>query len=189
MKNKKKFSITNEIKKHEKKYTIITVIFFIFLILFTGYLILSIDNKELNINKKSINYRYSSLSTSFQKITLTNKNIMSNSEGLKSNKIPIHIENNTNTKYDYKIVLKKDKETTNICGCENNIEDYKYIRYSLNGKDVLKLDKNMIIYKKNIKEEETQDILINIWIDKDILNINNNYHYHGYFSIERINQD
>lgn len=185
--SKNKFDITKTIKEHEKRYTVILVIIFIFAILFSGYCILSIDNKELSKTTKTINYRYSSVSSTFQLITLTDKNKLTDKEGLNTNKLSIHLENTTDTKYDYKIVLKKDKTTTKICGCEKNIEDYKYIRYSLNGKDILKLDKDMVISKGTLKANEEKDVLINIWLDKS-LSINN-YHYHGYFSIEKINQD
>lgn len=184
---KSKFDITKSIRDHEKRYTTILVILFIFGIIFAGYCILSIDNKELATTKKTINYRYSSLSSSYQLITLTDKNKLTDKEGLKSNKVSIHIENTTDEKYEYKVVLKKDKATTKICGCEKNIEDYKYIKYSLNGKDILKLDKEMVIYKGSLKKDESKDILINIWIDEN-LSIKD-YHYHGYFSIEKINQD
>ena len=132
-----KFDIIKQIKNHEKRYTIILVIVFILIMLFSGYCILSIDNKELNKINKTVNYRYSSVSSSFQTITLTDKNKLNDIDGLNSNKLSIHIENTTDDKYDYKIVLKKDKTTTRVCGCEKNIEDYKYIRYSLNGKEVL----------------------------------------------------
>lgn len=183
---KKKFSIIDEVKEHEKKYTIILVVLFIFLILFTGYCVLSIDNKVLNTNTKSINYRYNSLTSSFQTITLTSKNILEDKVGLDSNKVSIHIENNTNKKYNYKIVLKRDNATTKVCGCSSNGDDYKYIRYSLNGKDILKLSSDYVIYKGSLKQDEEKDILINIWLDKST---NNSYHYHGYFNIEKINQD
>lgn len=189
MTKNEKFDITDEIKQHEKKYTIILVILFIFAFIFSSYCILSIDNRNIPVNKENINYRYTSLSSSFQIITLTNKNIMNNIDGLNSNKVSIHIENNTTEKYDYKIVLKKDKATTKICNCEKNIEDYKYIKYSPNGKDVLNLNKDMVIYKGTLNKDEKKDILLNIWVDKSILSITNNYHYHGYFSIEKINQD
>ena len=179
--------ITKELKAHEKRYTIILVILFVAIILFGGYCILSIDNKELSKTSKTINYRYSSVSSSYQVLTLTEKNKLTDKEGLNSNKVAIHVKNTTDTKYEYKIVLKKDKTATRICGCEKNIEDYKYIKYSLNGKDILKLNKDMVIYKGSLKKDEEKDILINIWIDKN-LSINN-YHYHGYFSIEKINQD
>ncbi|MBR5370522.1 MAG: hypothetical protein IK137_04390 [Bacilli bacterium] len=181
------FDITKEIKNHEKRYTAILVILFIFGIMFAGYCILSIDNKELATTKKTVNYRYSSLSSSYQLITLTDKNKLSDKEGLKSNKVSIHIENTTDEKYEYKVLLKKDKITTKTCGCEKNIEDYKYVKYSLNGKDILKLDKEMVIYKGSLKKDESKDILVNIWID-ETLSIKD-YHYHGYFSIEKINQD
>ena len=184
---KNKFDITKNLKEHEKKYTIILVVLFIFLILFGGYCILSIDNKELTKINKEINYRYSSLSSTHQIITLTDKNKLSDKDGLDTNKLSIHIENTTDDKYEYRVVLKKDKATTKVCGCEKNIEDYKYIRYSLNGKDILKLDKDHVIYKGTLKKNESKDILINIWLDKS-LSINN-YHYHGYFGIEKINQD
>ena len=136
---KKKFDIISEVREHENKYTIVLVVLFIFLILFGGYCILSIDNKELTTNTKSINYRYNSLSSSFQTITLTNKNIMEDKIGLDSNKVSIHIENSTNKKYNYKIVLKRDSATTRVCGCTSSEEDYKHIRYSINGKDVFTL--------------------------------------------------
>ena len=119
-------------------------------------------------------------------ITLTNKNIMDDNNGLNSNKVSIHIDNSTNKKYDYKIVLKKDKSTTKACGCVEHNDDYKNIRYSINGKDVLKLDSDYVIYKGTLKKDEEKDILINIWLDKST---SNDYHYHGYFNIEKINQD
>ena len=178
--------ITRELKEHEKRYTIVLVILFIMVFIFIGYSVLSIDNKEVKTINKTVNYRYSSLSSSYKVITLTDKNKLTDKEGLSSNKISIHVENTTDTKYDYKIVLKKDKSTTKSCGCEKNIEDYKYIKYSLDG-EVLKLDKDMVIYKGSLKKDESKDIVLNIWLDKT-LNINN-YHYHGYFSIEKINQD
>lgn len=182
-----KFDITKEIKEHEKKYTIILVILFIIIFIFIGYCILSIDNKELNTLSKTVNYKYSSISSSYQTVTLTEQDKLTDIEGLNSNKLSIHIENTTDTKYDYRIVLKKDKLNTRICGCNQIQDDYKYIKSSLNGKDILKLDKDMVIYKDSLKKDESKDILINIWLDKS-LNINN-YHYHGYFSIEKINQD
>lgn len=185
--SKNKFDITKELKTHEKKYTAILAILFIFIILFSGYLILSIDNKELNKLNKTVNYRYSSLSSSYQMITLTDKFKLADKEGLTTKKQSIHIENTTDDKYDYQIVLKKDKTITRVCGCEKNIEDYKYIKYSLNGKDILKLNKDYVIYKGSLKKNEEKDLLLNIWLDKS-LSINN-YHYHGYFSIEKINQD
>lgn len=183
---KNKFDIAKEIKEHEKKYTIILVLIFVFLILLSGYCILSIDNKELKSINKNINYRYSSLSSTYQLITLTNKNILKDKEGLNTNKINIHIKNTTNKKYDYKIVIKKDNKITKTCGCENNENEYKYIKYSINGKDILKLNQDMVIYRDSLKENEEKDIFVNIWLDE---NTNNNYHYHGYFSVEKINQD
>ncbi len=185
-KTKNKFNVIKEIKNHEKKYTIFLVVLFIFLILFTGYCILSIDNKKLTNNTKSINYRYNSLSSSFQIITLTNKNIMDDISGLNTNKVLIHIENSTNKNYDYKIVLKKDKSTTKMCSCPEHNDDYKYIKYSINGKNVLKLDSNYVIYKGTLKKDEKKDLLVNIWLDQST---NNDYHYHGYFKVEKINQD
>lgn len=179
--------ITNELKEHEKRYTVILVIVFIFIFLSVGYYILSIDNKELNKLNKTVNYRYSSLSSSSQVITLTKDNILSDTEGLNSNKINIHIKNTTDRKYEYKIVLKKDESHTKMCGCEKHIDDYKYIKYSLNGKSILKLDKDMVIYKGTLKKDGEKDISLSIWLDKS-LNIEN-YHYHGYFSIEKIDKE
>ena len=181
------FSITKELKEHEKRYTTILVIVFVFVFLFVGYYILSIDNKELNKLNKTVNYRYSSLSNSSQLVTLTNENILTDIEGLKTNKINIHLKNTTDNKYEYQIVLRKDEVQTRICGCEKNIEDYKYIKYSLNGKDVLKLDKDMVVYKGSLKKDGENDISLSIWLDKTLDVVN--YHYHGYFSIEEINQD
>ena len=183
---KNKFDIISEVREHENKYTIVLVVLFIFLILFGGYCILSIDNKELTTNTKSINYRYNSLTSNYKTITLTSKNILEDKEGLNSNKVSIHIENSTNKKYNYKIVLKRDKATTRICGCSSHEDDYKNIKYSLNEKDILKLDKDYVIYKGSLKKDEEKDILLNIWLDK---NTNSNYHYHGYFNIEEISQD
>lgn len=182
---KNKFDITKELKEHEKKYTIILVLIFVFLILFTGYCILSIDNKELKSINKNINYRYSSLSSTYQLITLTNKSILTDKEGLNTNKITIHIENTTDNKYDYKIVLKKDNRITKTCGCINNVDDYKHIKYSVDG-NILTLNSDMVIYKGSLKRNEEKDIQVNIWLDE---NTNSNYHYHGYFSIEKINQE
>jgi len=183
---KNKFDIAKNIKEHEKKYTIALVILFVFLILFTGYCILSIDNKELKNINKSINYRYSSLSSTYQTVTLTNKNILNDKIGLDSNKYTIHIENTTNEKYDYKIVLKKDSRVTKTCGCINHTDDYRYIKYSLDSKEILRLNQNMVIYQGTLKKNEEKDILVNIWLDEMT---DKNYHYHGYFSIEKINQD
>ena len=183
---KDKFDITKELKEHEKKYTTILVILFIFLILFTAYCILSIDNKELKKINKNINYRYSSISTSYQVLTLTNKDKLRNQDGLNTNSYTIHIENTTNDKYDYKIVLKKDIKTTKACGCENHSDDYRYIKYSIEGKEVLKLNQDMTIYKGTLKKDESKDISVHIWLDETT---NDNYHFHAYFSVEKINQD
>lgn len=180
--SKTKFDITRELKTHEKKYTAILVILFIIAIVFTGYYILSIDNKELSKMDKTINYRYSSISSSSQIITLTDKNKMTDKEALSLPKTTIHIKNTTDSEYDYQIVLKKNKQSQNTSN-----EAYKYIKYSLDGKVVLKLDKSMVIYKGSLKEDEEKDILINIWLDEK-LSIKN-YTYYGYFSIEKINQD
>ena len=43
---KDKFDITQELKDHEKKYTIILVVLFLFVFGFLGYSLLSIDNKN-----------------------------------------------------------------------------------------------------------------------------------------------
>ena len=44
----------------------------------------------------------------------------------------------------------------------------------------------MVIYQGTLKKNEEKDILVNIWLDEMT---DKNYHYHGYFSIEKINQD
>ena len=183
---KDKFDITKELKEHEKKYTTILVILFIFLILFTAYCILSIDNKELKKINKNINYRYSSVSTSYQVLTLTSKDKLKDQDGLNTNSYTIHIENTTNDKYDYKIVLKKDNKTTRTCGCENHVDDYKYIKYSVDKKEVLKLNQDMTIYEGTLNKNKEDDIPVYIWLDETT---NDNYHFHGYFSVEKINQD
>lgn len=177
-------NIIKRIKQHEKKYTIILVILFVFIIILLGYLLFSIDSKNI---PETINYKYSSLYISSQAVTLTNKNILKDEEGLNSKKLTINIKNTTNSKCEYRIILKKDNQTTQNCGCQNNTEDYKYIKYSLNQKDILKLEKDMVIYKGTLNKDEEKTLTINIWLDNN-LNINN-YHYHGYFSIEKINQD
>lgn len=184
---KSKFDITKEIKEHEKKYTIILVILFILILVFVGYYILSIDNKKLNTSNKTINYKYSSLSNSSRTITLTNNNILDDKDGLNTNKISINIKNTTDSKYDYKIVLKDDKSALKTCNCENDKEIYKYIKYSLNGKSVLTLSEDMVIYKGSLNQDKEKEILINIWLDKSLNT--SNYQYHGYFSIEKTNQD
>ncbi|MBQ9019227.1 MAG: hypothetical protein IJ097_02815 [Bacilli bacterium] len=167
--------LVNEIKSHEKRYTIILVILFIVLIIGAFYYTLSIDNKSLK-NKK-INYRYSNISSSYQTITLNSNN----NSLVNSNNYTITIDNNTSDKIEYKVLLLEDINSKKVCDCNNTIFDLNRIRYSLDKKDINKLNNDNIITEGVIDKKTRISININLW-----LNENDNNHFHGYFKIIKI---
>lgn len=154
--------IVEEIKTHNRRYTIILVIIFILLIVGGCYYTLSIDNKGLVNN--NINYKYSDISTSYQVITLTKEH----------KKYSINIDNNTDDTISYKVLLMEDKNTKNLCECSDRVFDMNNIRYSIDGNT--KVLKNNIITEGILNKNNKIDIDISMWVES-------NDHFHGYFKI------
>lgn len=167
-----------KIKENERKYTIILVSFFIVLFCFIGYSTLSINSEVLlsNINSKKI---YTGVYSSGRTVTMTSENIMSDEEGLNSELYTFAINNDTSSDYYYKLILSEDESAKAHCECNNNINE-AHIKYSLDGVNVLTLDNNeeMVITKDMIKEEETENITIRLWLSESSNN-NQDYHIHA----------
>ena len=170
-----------KIKENERKYTIILVIIFMFVIVGIGYKILSIDNTTILSDVKNYSKGNSYFSSSSQKITLTNDNVLEDKDGLSLKKNVIQITNNTNLDKYYKIYFVSDDKE--LCNCGNKIFDMKKIRFSLDGSTVLSLGEKNLFAEGVIGKWEKRNITYNIWIDKNV-NLDEEYHLHGYFIVE-----
>lgn len=155
--------IIEKIKIHEKRYTTILVIIFILLILGIFYYFLSINNKIENNKITTISHKYNEITSSYQTITLTNK----------KTKYKININNNTENRINYKILLLEDIKSKEKCGCSITF-DNSNIKYTINGNtDSLK---DNIIASGTIGKNKSINIETTMWIDTDS-------HYHGYLKI------
>lgn len=168
------------IKDNEKKYTVILVIFFMIIMAIFGYKLLTIDTNEYeNIKIASSNDDYVSLNSS--NITLTNKNIISNDLGISNDNYIIHISNNTDKIKKYKIYFVSDYD--NECSCGKKLFNKNDIRYSINNKDILTLEDDLLFTEGILKKKESKDITFNMWIS-DNINKDEDLHYHGHFIIK-----
>ena len=154
--------LIEEIKIHDKRYTVILVVVFVLLIMYGCYYILSIDNK--NITTNNINYRYSDISSSYQMITLTNEH----------QKYSINIDNNTSEPIKYKVLLLEDTNTKKLCECSDKKFDLSTIKYSINGE--IKSLKDNVVLEGSIAKNKSVSLNVSMWLEK-------NDHFHGYFKI------
>lgn len=147
--------IINEIKTHEKRYTIILVSIFVLLIIYISTCAFAISNKVVNDN---IKYRYSAIMPSYQNITIDKEH----------KKYTIDIVNTKNETIRYKILLQKD----------NNIKDnfdMSNIKYSVDGhtKNLV----NNVISEGELSANMTISVDIGIWLE------NSSDQFKGYFKI------
>lgn len=149
-------NIVKEIKKHEKRYTIVLVAIFMLLILGIGYLLLTVDNKGLLNNINTVSNDTLSLSLSSIKVVLTKED--------NTRLYPVIIENDNDTDINYTLVLEKD----------SNYDSSPNIKYSINNKEMKELD-NGIILEGTINKKSKNKTLISVTSDDE---------FHGVFKIK-----
>ena len=129
------------------------------------------------------------LESSSRVVTLTNDYILSDSEGLKTDKYIVNINNDTPDVMNYKIRLVRDDIITSKCKCDTASLLLSNIKYSLDGKNISTLvennNKEIIITTGSLKSGENKKVNINLWIDENVLK-DKDYHFHGYFKVERV---
>lgn len=177
----------NKIKSNERKYTVILVFVFIVLFVIVGFFAFRVNGNKLYSSVDSA--RNEMLESSSRVVTLTNDYILSDSEGLKTDKYIVNINNDTPDVMNYKIRLVRDDIITSKCKCDTASLLLSNIKYSLDGKNISTLvennNKEIIITTGSLKSGENKKVNINLWIDENILK-DKDYHFHGYFKVERV---
>ena len=177
----------NKIKSNERKYTVILVFVFIVLFVIVGFFAFRVNGNKLYSSVDSA--RNEMLESSSRVVTLTNDYILSDSEGLKTDKYIVNINNDTPDVMNYKIRLVRDDIITSKCKCDTAALLLSNIKYSLDGKNISTLiennNKEIIITTGSLKSGENKKVNINLWIDEDVLK-DKDYHFHGYFKVERV---
>ena len=175
------------IKENELKYTIVLVVFFMFIFGVFGYLTLRVSNDKIAVSniKNNVSIGFNS-AIQGEVIFLDKHNIMSDVEGLRTNGYQVDIENTTNNSFIYQIYLSSYDNQIELCGCKDRIIDPKYIRYSLDGIITKSLDSNngLLLTEVPITGRVLKRLNIRIWLDES-LDKNSDYHYHGYLKMKK----
>lgn len=172
----------NKIKEQERKYTFLLVIFFMILFCIIGY-------KTLTINKEvMIEYMNKEEMDDFSKVefVLTSDDVLSDKDGLLLKGYDILIKNNSQDNARYKVFFIPDPTAVKVCGCGEKSISKEYIRYSIDGTLVNTFfDSDEVLVTEELEKGEENLVNIKVWIDNN-LKINNSFHFHGSFIIEKI---
>lgn len=172
----------SKIKQHEKLYTFFLVIVFMVTISLSVFLGLRVDSYQLY----DASLYDASFSMTGQLVSLNSKNIMSDEEGLKSSSYTLKYKNNIGRDVNFIIRFAMDMDRVEKCGCEKDMVDYSLIRYSLDGKTVQTFsDETMIITAGMLKNRNSDELKIRIWLDDSIGEMDANLYY-GKFIFEEL---
>ena len=172
----------SKIKAHERLYTFVLVVIFMFTISITAFLGLKVDSYQLY----DASYFYSHFSMKGQNITLSKKNIMSDVNGLVSKPYTLEYNNNTNKNINFIVRFAKDEEETANCNCANKIIDYHKIKYSIDGVNVKQFtDDAMIISAGMVQKRSGGTFTVRLWLDESLKN-KDDCLYYGKFILEEL---
>ncbi len=157
------------IKKHEKRYTTILVIFFLSIFLLLGYRLIMIDSSDAS----TIIYgdEVEGLVSQGEVISLTDSSIMSDTEGKKSNPYTFRVSNRNFQTSKYQILLNIDDSI-----------DTSPIRYSIDDKVYSVMGNHIVLFSNELLvggDERTYQI--RVWLDKSTKKQDNLIK--GYFSL------
>lgn len=174
-----------KIKEHERRYTILLVIVFMFLFGFIGYHFFSVSNTVLMDNVTLAQTAIPDLSGYGQMVTLTKDDVMNNEEGLQSDSYIVTVQNHTTQDISYHILLVRDDFTASSCGCQDHTLPYHFIKYAVNFEGVHSLsDDSISVYDGIIGKNCSENIEVKMWVDSSFL-FDRDYHFHGHFVIEK----
>lgn len=173
----------NKIKEHEARYTLILTAIFIVAIFAVAYTTFRFDPDEISLEYTN---SYAHLSSSGRLVYINENDILSNSDGLNSEPYIVNFSNMTGNTINYVIRFIEEKDMVENCKCD--IVDYKSIRFSLDGVNVLKFDnENMIVTSGMIKSNEKGTLNVQFWIDENVPK-DKECNYYGKFIFEEFNE-
>ncbi len=172
----------SKIKAHERLYTFVLVVIFMFTISITAFLGLKVDSYQLY----DASYYYSHFSMKGDSIKLSSKDVMSDVNGLVSKPRTLEYNNNTNKNINFIIRFSPDEKEIKKCGCENKIIDYHKIKYSLDGINIKTFtDDAMIISASMLEKNSNGTFSIRLWLDESLKN-KDDCVYYGKFVLEEL---
>ena len=171
--------VINNIKRHEKRYTIILVILFMLLFFTIAYFTFRVNETYVLNNEIYTPYK-TKFTISSNKITLNEKNIMNDNDGINSKINTITYKNNTSEDKNYRIKFICEKN------CSKDNFQYNKIKYSFDGIKTYTLTNiNEILKIGIIKSGESVDLHLRMWLSEDI-DKNKNINYKAKLIIEEM---
>ena len=166
----------SKIKAHERYYTTLLVILFMFVITISMYFGLKVSSKmnyTLDESEYSNGFSYTG-----RLVSLNNKN----NDNMNSI-YTVTLSNMTNNNVNYLLRIEKDEETIKNCNCESNIVSYDKIRYSLEDRVERSFTNNdMVLTTGFVHPLEREEIPIKIWL----VNENEGEQFFGKIVMEQI---
>ncbi len=167
-----------KIKANERKYTAILVVFFMVCFGFMGYFAFRIDvPMEYMTVTQSVKENRGIVSSS-STITLSKEENVTEEEGLRTPENEVTIKNNMMETVFYQVKLIEDEMMHEKCGCDENHVPIDSIRYSLDGKEVLTLPPDAVLWEGTLKPTERIRIPLQIWTENM-----EQEHFHGRIEI------
>lgn len=173
----------NKIKEHEARYTLILTTIFVVLIISVFYVVFRFDSDDLAEEYANM---YAHLSSSGRLVYINESDILNDTEGLKSEPYTVNFSNMTGNTINYVIRFIEEKDMVENCKCD--IVDYRDIRFSFDGVNVLRFDdENMIVTSGMIKSNEKGSLDVHFWIDESVPK-DTECNYYGKFIFEEFNE-
>lgn len=184
--------VIERIKEQESKFTAILVTVILVSLLLAFYSIFSsiqdsTSQYVLKSNNLTITYKEKDNNMG-DIISFVNDDALSDTDGMKSDDYRVFITNTSNRSVIYNIEVVDDLDMISHDNCTNKKIDRKYIKYSIDGGDILSLSDDNIIQTAVLKAESKIEYSLKFWIDDSFKDANKS-HYHGKIVVSELSPD
>ena len=170
--------VINNIKQHERKYTIILVILFMLVFFVTAYFSFRVNEEIVTLYETYTPYT-NEITVKNNDIIFTKKDIMTETEGINKKQQEISFKNNTEDSINYKILFQLEDDISNIMSFDD-------IKYTLDGINVFSLSQNNELIKIGIIDSNTTEkFKIKMWISPEN-KIEEDFIINGKFILEKM---
>jgi len=182
-----------KIKAKERQYTIISVIA---VLLITSFILLlsfsSVQKEEgrMVFEVENLEIQYQSHGQELSNIvSLVNLHPLSDKDGLKTEKYSFSVTNTGKKKSSYQVCIIDDIEMIELDECFQNLVDRKFVKYSVDGKNIFRLTENEedCIIADDLDPNKTKKYQLNFFISEEFTKIKNS-HFHAKIVVKKINK-
>ncbi|MBE6157237.1 MAG: hypothetical protein E7160_00360 [Firmicutes bacterium] len=178
-------SVISRMKAKELELTVLCVILIISVIITSSYIIFSSvrkENKYTVLKTGSMEVVFNETDTGIGDIVnIVDERPIIDEYSKKLEPYVFTITNTSNKSKTYTVEIQNDDEMIKIDKCEKKLYDVSDLKYSIDNKNIKKIDDTRIVFKEKLKAKEEKTHKLRVWVSSTVTDNKEvtNKHFHG----------